>query len=218
MPQALIFDMDGVIVDSEPLHLLATQRALQLIGRDLSEEEYYRRYVALTDRELFEALLGKGDPQVEPLMVEKQRLYQELAASGVRPYPATVAFIKRAQEVLPLAIATGATREEAEEALQRLGIRDAFRIVVSAEDYERGKPDPAPYLLAAHRLGVLPSRCVVIEDSKEGVRAAKAAGMVCLALTHTHAKAELAHADLVLETLDGLDPKALFIRFDPGDF
>ena len=213
MPQALIFDMDGVIVDSEPLHLLATQGALAMIGRNLSEEEYYRRYVALTDRELFEILLGREDPQVEHLVIEKQRLYRELAASGVKPYRATVAFIERAQEVLPLAVATGATREEAEEALKRLGIRDAFRIVVSAEDYERGKPDPAPYLLAAHLLGVPPSRCVVIEDSKEGVKAAKAAGMLCIALTHTHATAELAYADLVLDSLGGLDPRELLSRF-----
>lgn len=213
MPQALIFDLDGVIVDSEPLHLLATQRALRLIGRDLSEEEYYRRYVALTDRELFETLLGREDPQVKPLVVEKQRRYRELAASEVKAYPGTVAFIKRAREFLPLALATGATREEAEEALKRLDIREAFRIVVSAEDYERGKPDPAPYLLAAYLLGVPPARCVVIEDSKEGVKAAKAAGMVCLALTHTHAREELTPADLVLDSLDGLDPRELLSRF-----
>ncbi len=217
MPQALIFDLDGVIVDSEPLHLLATQRTLQVIGRDLSEEEYYRRYVALTDRELFEALLGRGDPRVEHLVAEKQRLYRELTASGVKPYPATVAFIERAQKVFPLALATGATREEAEEVLRRLGIREAFQVVVTAEDYPRGKPDPAPFLLAAHHLGVPPHRCVVIEDSKEGIKAAKAAGMVCLALTHTHPGSELTHADLVLETLDGHDPKELYLRFNQVD-
>lgn len=213
MAEAVIFDLDGVIVNSEPIHLLATQRSLALIGRSLTEEEYYRRYVAFTDRELFLALLGEGDPDIDRLVREKQRVYRVLAQEGVKAYPETVTFIRKAWGTFPLALTTGSTREEAEGTLRALGLRDAFRVVVSCEDYRRGKPDPEPYLLTARLLQLPPRLCLVIEDTIEGVRAAKAAEMSCLALTTTHPREELSEADLVLDSLGGLDPGELLSRF-----
>ena len=213
MAEAIIFDLDGVIVDSEPLHLSATRLALALIGRSLTEEEYYRRFVAFTDRELFLALLGEGNPEIDRLVQEKQRIYRELCGEGVKAYPETVTFIRKARGAFPLALTTGSTREEAEGILRALGIRDAFQIVVSCEDYRRGKPDPEPYLFTARLLRLPPRLCLVIEDTIEGVRAAKAAGMFCLALTSTHPRKELVEADLVLDGLGGLDPRELLSRF-----
>lgn len=213
MAEAVIFDLDGVIVNSEPLHLLATRLALALIGRSLTEEEYYRRYVAFTDRELFSAFLGAGDPDIDRLVQEKQRIYRELAKEGVKAYPETVAFIVKAWGAFPLALTTGSTREEAEGALRALGLRDAFQVVVSCEDYRRGKPHPEPYLLTARFLQLPPKLCLVIEDTAEGIRAAKAAGMSCLALTSTHPRERLSEADLILDNLGGLDPCELLSRF-----
>lgn len=213
MTEAFVFDLDGVIVDTEPLHLLATQRALALVGRVLTEGEYYQRYVALTDQELFEALLGDENPEVERLVRRKQRCYRELMGEGVKGYPDVVAFIQRAVGTFSLALATGSTREEAEAILTALGLREAFGVVVSCEDYAHGKPHPEPYLIAARNLGLSPERCLAVEDTVDGVRAAKGAGMACLALPHTHPPEALVEADLVLGSLDGIEPGELLRRF-----
>jgi HAD superfamily hydrolase (TIGR01509 family) len=213
MTEAFVFDLDGVIVDTEPLHLLATQHALALVGRNLAEEEYYRRYVALTDRELFEALLGDENLEVEHLVWRKQWYYRELMGEGVKGYPDVVAFIQRAVGTFPLALATGSTREEAEAILTALGLRKAFGVVVSCEDYAHGKPHPEPYLIAARDLGLSPKRCLAVEDTVDGVRAAKEAGMACLALPHTYPPEALVEADLVLGSLDEIEPEELLRRF-----
>ena len=104
-----------------------------------------------------------------------------------------------------VALATGSRREEAELSLRALGIRHRFQAVIAWEDCRRGKPDPDPYLRAAEGLGLPAARCVAVEDAPGGIRAARAAGMRCVAVTHSCPRERLGEADLVVDDLTGLD-------------
>ncbi len=215
--KALVFDMDGVIVHSEPLHLEAFRRALAPFGVTLTDEEYYRTYVGFTDRDAFEhALAGRPEAAARGV-AEKQRIFWELFRDHVQAFPDSLALLGRVPADLPLALATGATASEAEHALRTLGIRQRFAALVAAEDYRRGKPDPEPYRVAAGRLGLPPGACLAIEDTRDGIRAARAAGMVCVGVAHTHPAADLAEADVVVETLDALDLAAVRAHFRCDD-
>lgn len=205
MIRGLVFDLDGVLIDSEPLHFRATQEILAAHGVPLTDQDYFGRLVALTDVELFGRLLADRPDLVPRAVAEKQARYRVLAQGGLPAFRDGVGLVERSAGRVPLAVATGATREEAEGALRSLGIRDRFVALVTCEDTARGKPDPAPYRLAAARLGLPPEGCLAVEDTVDGIRAARAAGMRCVAVTHTHPREHLMEADLVLQSLDGLD-------------
>lgn len=213
---ALVFDLDGVIVNSEPLHLEAFRRALAPLGVAITDEEYYTTYVAYTDREAVALALKDRPGQVARGVAEKARLFWELFRDHVQGFPDALALIARSPRTLLLALATGAAGGEADHALRALGIRDRFAALVAAEDYDRGKPDPAPYRLAAARLGVPPRSCLAIEDTREGIRAARGAGMVCVGVAHTHPPAHLTEADVVVRSLDDVDLDAVGKRFWPN--
>lgn len=198
----LTLDLDGVLIDSEPLHLHAFRDVLRGHSVTLSDGDYYGRYIALSDREVFEDLLPRG--AVAPALAEKERRYLALAADGLRPYPDALALLRRADS-WRLALVTMSLRREAEMALTGLGVRERFAVLVAREDCRRGKPDPEPYRLAAEGLGLAPAACVAVEDTAGGVRAAKGAGMFCVAVTNTQPRPLLAEADLVVGSLDEVD-------------
>jgi HAD superfamily hydrolase (TIGR01509 family) len=214
--KAVVFDMDGVIVNSEPLHLRAFQTALVPFGVTITQEEYYRTYVAFTDREVVGLVLPDRPEAAARALAEKQRIFEGLCHDAVHPFPDTLALIRRLPPALPMALATGAIRAEAEHALRLLGLRERFAALVAAEDCRRTKPDPEPYRLAAERLDVAPRDCLAVEDTREGIRSARGAGMVCVGVAHTHPAPLLAEADVVVETLDALDVTEVARRFWPN--
>lgn len=214
-PRAVLFDCDGVIADSEPLHLRAFQDVLGPLGITITPAEYAARYLGFDDRGVFtEALRAHGRPAIAgtiaALMEDKAERFRRVLEAAARIYPGVVSLV-RALAGLPLAVVSGALREEIEIILRQAGIRDAFTAIVAAEDVRAGKPDPEGFLrgLAALRnvAGTLaPDECLVVEDSLAGLEAARAAGMRCLAVTNSYAASELHPlADLVVTTLDGLD-------------
>lgn len=205
--RAVIFDMDGVLINSEPLHFLATQEILAMHGVEMSEADYYGRYIAYSDWEIMDLLLP--DVPARPAATQaKSRRYLELVASGIPPFPDGLGLLMRT-DGWRVALATGSMRHEAELALRSLGIRERFHAIVTREDCVNGKPHPEPFLRAANELGVSPVRCVVIEDSPGGIQAAKAAGMACVAVTHSCAREQLRQADLVVDDLGKVDLRAL---------
>lgn len=205
--RAVIFDMDGVLINSEPLHFLATQEILAMHGVEMSEADYYGRYIVYSDWEIMELLLP--DAPARPAATQaKSRRYLELVASGIPPFPDGLGLLMRT-DGWRVALATGSMRHEAELALGSLGIRERFHAIVTREDCVNGKPHPEPFLRAAGELGVSPARCVVIEDSPGGIQAAKSAGMRCVAVTHSCARAQLREADLVVDDLGRVDLRAL---------
>jgi beta-phosphoglucomutase len=202
--QNVLFDMDGVIVDSEPLHAEVYQRTLRKYGYELTLEQYKAHIFGRTDRaglqHYFDALGISDDPAA--ILAEKSQAYLEFAADKLVPYQEVVELIHDlASRRVTLGLVTGALRAEAELTLHTLSIRDHFAAVIAAEDIVRSKPDPEGYLKGARALGASPETCVVIEDAPSGVQAARAAGMHCVAVTSGHSASELQDATLVIDRL-----------------
>jgi HAD superfamily hydrolase (TIGR01509 family) len=209
--RAIIFDFDGIIVDSEPVILELTQRMAAQEGWTITAEDYYRHYLALDDRGIVEHLYrSHGRPidsaRRDELVAGKARAYQQLIRDGLPPLPGAVEFVRQVGEQFPLAIASGSLRSEIEYLLAQLGLREKFPVLATAEDFERSKPDPEVYLKAVaglqcleafHKQPLQPAQCLAIEDAPAGIEAGHAAGMKCLALTHSRPAEELRHADWV---------------------
>jgi len=213
--QAIVFDFDGVIANSEPLHLRAFQLALAEEGIDLSRGEYFSRYLGFDDVGMFEALardrrLPMTDHQVTALVERKGVKLQELMQADAVLFPGAKEFIRAAAAQVPIAIASGALRHEIDEVVQAAGVAALFTTIVASGDTPESKPSPAPYLLAFHRLQELaggtldPRRCVAIEDSRWGLESARGAGLRCVGVTTSYPAHELAGAELVVGGLDDL--------------
>ncbi len=202
--KAVLFDMDGVIVNSEPLHVAAFQAVLKRYGHDLSDDQYKHHFAGKTDEAGFRQYFDFINEMVElpVIMDEKAKAYLELAADQLVPYPGVVELISRlASQKVPLALVTGSLRTEAEITLQTFKIAEFFTAVVAAEDITQSKPSPEGYLKGAAALEVDPADCIVIEDAPSGVKAARAAGMRCLAVTTTHSREDLEAATVIVEQL-----------------
>jgi HAD superfamily hydrolase (TIGR01509 family) len=209
---AVVFDFDGVLADTEGLHLEAFQEAFAARGWTLTDAAYAERYLGYDDRTTvvrFAADHGftVGAGQLAAVMRDKARVFERLRSSGSVLYPAAPACIRALTARFPLAIASGSLREEITSILNGAGLLDAFRGIVSAEDVARSKPAPDGYLRAAALLGARPQDCVAIEDSHWGVAAARTAGMKTIALTTTMAAASLSAADRILASLAELTPE-----------
>ncbi len=210
--RAVIFDCDGVLADTEPLHLQVFNQVLAALGIAISSSQYAAHYLGSDDREAFRRALTLHGidvtaSRIEQLTADKAVRFRDVLAAEVRIYPGVVAFV-RSLDGRPAAVASGARREEVDVVLRRAGLADAFAAVVAAEDVAAGKPDPEPFLTALARLAgsgaIDPAECLVVEDSVVGVTAARRAGMRCLAITNSYDRDALADADLVVPSLAGL--------------
>ncbi len=204
---AVLWDLDGVLVDSTRFHYEAYRRLLSESGRDLGFDEF-RNLFGLRNEPILRRLFGELPPQeVERLAQRKEELFRELIAGNVEALPGAAGLVRRLREEgLSLAIVSSTPRANIELILGSLGLAGAFAAVVGAEDASRGKPHPEGFLTAAERLGVPPADCVVLEDAPEGIEGAKAAGMRCIGVATTRPPERLSEADLVVGRLD--DPRA----------
>jgi len=216
MPGAVIFDFDGVITDSEILHLRAFNRVLAQHNIDITTKDYYKDYLGLTDFDCFKALVDEGrlkpDAQgIKNLVKQKNLVFEELVKTegriieGVRDF---LDVLKRND--IGMAICSGALLAEIELILKQSRLRPFFEVIVSAEQIKEGKPNPEGFLLALQRLNeerenpILADECIVIEDSHWGLEAAKAAGMHTIAVTNSYAADQLAMAEKIVTRLDEL--------------
>lgn len=226
MIRAIIFDFNGVIADDETPHLHYFQQSLAEHGLSLTKEDYYDTYLGMDERTCAAALLtarhGACDRDLlRTIMDRKATLFRDHTALH-KPslFPGVVEFVKRAASQYRLAIATGGSREQIDQALRDTAIERDFAVIVSADDVATGKPDPAIYYAALKRLNaaeprpplITAAQCLVIEDSLAGIRSAKAAGMKVLALATTYPPGQLTEADLVLPNLEGLLPESIASR------
>ena len=224
---AIIFDFDGVIADSEPLHFAGFRLTLAEIGISLTESDYYANYLGYDDRGCFIAALTAhqrpADPSVlAPLMQRKAQAYLESVKDHLVIFPGVREFVSEAAATYPLAIASGALRHEIEFILEQAGLRKAFLHITGAEDVTKGKPDPEPFLHALAALNrqrpnqtIAPDSCLVIEDSIPGLRGAKAAGMKVLAVANTHTIQGLHEAHAVAQSLSQIRLSELRERLWP---
>lgn len=214
----LIFDFDGVIVDSERMHHEAFIEVLRPIGVDVVSDERWTRYIGLDDRTGLARMLEEGERQVSAeefgrLLDAKFALMRQWGREGrVAAVPGAVELIQQASASMPLAVCSASYRQDIATTLERLGVAERFTAIVGRDDVKRSKPDPEGYALAAVRIARAPERCVAIEDSVPGVRAAKGAGLKAIGLTSTGASEDAlraAGADAVIETLLGLGTGAI---------
>jgi len=225
--RTIIFDFDGIIVDSEPIIMKLTQEMAAQEGWTVSEEEYYRDYLALDDRGIVEHFFTAHGRAVDPARAQelvnwKSRVYAKIIEDGLPTLPGAVDFVRQAAGLFPLAIASGSARSEIEYLLNKLQLRDRFCVVATADDCEKSKPDPEVYLKALAGLQALPefkdrpllaTECVAIEDAPGGIEAAHAAGIRCIGLAHSRETENLGHADWVFNGFKDLDLAAFDREF-----
>ena len=211
MIKAIVFDFDGVLADSEPLHLRAYQEVLSALGVTLTRDAYYANYLGYDDQGVFTTVAAAHGfeldaRRLDALIAEKGRVFDAIIESGDLLYPGAVSCVERMAAAFPLAIASGALRHEIEAILRGGRLNHHFRFIVASGDTPEGKPAPDPYRLAVELHGVAPSECLAIEDSRWGIESAKAAGLSCVAITNTYPRDQLVLADRVIDSLDEFTP------------
>lgn len=202
MPDALLFDFDGVLVDSERLHFRAFLEVAQTIGATFDYQTYLREFIGFDDRGVLERLIERSDavppndlrPYVLRLCERKAEVFEGLMRDGgVEAVPGGFELAREARDAgVPIAVCSGAIRRDIDLALEAVGASDLFPVIVSADDVRVSKPDPATYRLGLERVaglernaGLTPARCLAIEDTAAGVESARGAGLQTLALTTT---------------------------------
>ena len=214
-PEAVLFDFDGILVDSEPMHYRAFTEVLDPLGMGFPWKEYVEIYMGFDDRDAFrEAFRGKGidldDANLAKLVAAKSRAFQDGIRNGVTSYPGAVPLIESLHAAgRPLALCSGALRSDIAPILAELGVAHCFNVIVSADDVRRSKPDPESYALAFARLSERyatlltgPEKSVAVEDTPAGIRSAKGAGLRVLAVTNSYGAGELAEADWIVASLE----------------
>jgi len=223
MLRAVIFDFDGVITDSEILHLRAFNRVLAQYDIEIKTKDYYKDYLGLTDVDCFQLVANKGrlgldGREIENLVKQKNQVFQELAKTEGRIIEGVRDFLEMLeQNNVPTAICSGAVLAEIALILEEARLRSFFAVIVSAEQVTKGKPDPEGPLLTLQKLNrivspaeagiqnpILPNQCIVIEDSHWGLEAAKAAGMHTVAVTNSYDADQLVPAEKIVAQLGEL--------------
>ena len=208
--QAVIFDLDGVLIDSADARLRSWQELAAEIGSDITREQFLSTF-GRQNRDVIPALFGIHDAvEVERLGERKEALYRDCIRGNVPACEHAADLVGECVSAgLKLAVGSSGHPLNIEIALQEMGIADCFKAVVTGYDVTRGKPDPQVFLLAAERLSVEPQRCVVIEDAPAGIAAARAGGMYAVGITTGHTAEALIGAHLIVDSLAELSPTIL---------
>ena len=216
-PEAVLFDFDGILVDSEPMHHRAFNEVLDPLGMGFTWQEYVESYMGFDDRDAFrEAFRSKGidldEANLADLVAAKSRAFLDGLRNGVTAYPGAVPMVESLRTAgRPLALCSGALLSDIEPILAQLGIPRCFDVIVSADDVRRSKPDPESYALAYRRLSeisprplTVPGKSFAVEDTPAGIRSAKGAGLRVLAVTNSYGPGELSEADWIIDSLENV--------------
>lgn len=208
MIKAVIFDMDGVIALSSNLQSTAESKVLVKIGINITPREIVRTYSGLKDTEFFDKVLHRYNIQADAQQLRENKwniVYKELLPQGVPSIPGAKEFIELLKfNRYILALASTAPLKFVKTILEVMGLNKTFSAITSGNEVKIGKPDPTIFLLTAKKLKIAPQECLVIEDAKLGVKAAKAAGMKSIAITTTTDRKELEGADKIIDSFDEL--------------
>ena len=216
MLKAVIFDFDGVITDSEILHLRAFNRSLVPFGVEITTKDYYQNYLGFSDFDCYRALIERGliqidEEQIPGIIKKKSRIFEELTKTEGRTIEGVHEFLNMLEKNnIPMAICSGSLLAEIELMLDEAKLRHFFTVIVSAEQVKKGKPHPEGFLLSLRKLNevcqppIAPAECVVIEDSQWGLKAGKDAGMHTIAVTNSYDADQLTLAEKVVTHLNEL--------------
>ena len=212
-PGAVLFDFDGVIVNSEPLHFWAFHEILRAEGIELTEEEYYRELIGFDDKGAFKHIFQKHGKELDPktflrvMTLKSEKMMELIQARKYHALPGVEEFIRALWWRYPLAICSGALREEIEAMLEGISLRDCFKVIVAAEDVTVGKPDPSGYILCAQQLSakvkkeLRPADCLIVEDAPTVIKSVRGVGFPVLAVATSYPVEKLAEANYVVKDL-----------------
>ena len=214
MNKAFIFDMDGVIVDSNPYHKIALQQFCKKLGYDLSEEQLREKIYGRTNKDWITNLFGDiGEAQIQRYAEEKEALYRQLYDKDITAVKGLVAFLEKMDKLsIARAVATSAPRTNVDFSLSKTHTERFFLTILDDSFVSRGKPDPEIYLKSAAALGYAPADCIVFEDSLSGVQAGKRAGCKVVGITTTHTPEELHETDFIITDFADLEPQGLISK------
>ena len=219
--KAAIWDVDGTLVDTAELHFQAWQAVCREKGRDFTRADFAATF-GQRNPEIIRTLFGErfSPEEIAAFGDRKEVLYRSEASKGVELLPGARRLVENLHQAgFAQAIGSSAPPANLELILRITGIARYFDAIISSEDTQRGKPDPQVFLLAAERLGVAPTHCVVFEDAVAGVQAARAGGMKCVAVRcvghHSEASLRQAGADVVVDTLEGVSPASIADLINP---
>ena len=216
MLRAVIFDFDGVIIDSEILHFRAFNEALAPFGVSITEQDYFKDYLGLMDLDCFKAVNDKyklkfDNSELKNILKEKSRSFRKLVTTSGRLIEGVRDFLTMLrQNNIPMAICSGALLAEIVLILDANKLKSFFEVIVSADQVKRGKPFPDGFLLTLQKLNekrtpaIQPGRCIVVEDSRWGLEAAQKAGMRTVAVTNSYDAKQLKMADKIVTSLSEL--------------
>ena len=225
MLKAVIFDFDGIIVDTEPLHYRAFQEILTPLGLGYSWQDYLNHYIGFDDRDALRDTFKSGgktlaDGDLRVLIEEKGAAFHRIVASGVVAYRGVLELIRSLGGEIPLALCSGALPSDIDPILMQLGITGIFDVIVTAADVRASKPDPESYALAVTRLvsmypatGIKAGNCLAIEDTPAGIASAKGAGLKVMAVTNSYPKEKLICADRIVASVADEDLQTLHNLF-----
>jgi len=206
--RGVIFDLDGVLIDSSLLHLESWRMVGAERGFEMTDEFFWKTF-GMPNSRIFPLLFGRDLPPEEAreLSEYKEQVYRRLAAGRLKALPGAVALLRALRDAgFRIALGTSTPMVNVQVILDAIGVRPCFDAFVSGDDVTHGKPDPEVFVKAGEKLGLPPERCVVVEDAMVGIQAAKGAGMRCLAVTTTHPREKLAEADRVVDSLEEVTP------------
>ncbi|MCR4368492.1 MAG: HAD family phosphatase [archaeon] len=201
--KAVIFDMDGVIVDTMRLHFEASSKIFSEQGLNVDVNELKKLDTMRSSEAFSRFFASKSREEIEEMLAKKYA-YLKKKTAGISAFPGFHELVFRLKGKCSLGLVSSSRMDFIRHILEQVGETGSFSAIVGADEVSRGKPDPEGYLKAAKMLGAKPSECVVIEDSIFGVKSAKAAGMKCVALTNTYDRNFLLDADLIVDSLEGL--------------
>lgn len=206
MIKAVIFDMNGVISNDEKLHKKAYQQVLSKYDVDLNDEKYEEQFMGSPNMQNFKKIVDEYNMSVSPQQLndEKSELYMELAQQELEPVKGAIEAVEKFSKKYILGLVSSSYAKEVEMVLNKFAIKKYFSALVTADDVSKGKPDPEPYLLVAEKLNIKPENCVVFEDSLNGIKAAKTAGMKVISLSTTYSWEDLSNssADMIIDNFD----------------
>jgi beta-phosphoglucomutase family hydrolase len=209
--EAVIWDMDGVIADTYAYHFRAWRETFAKRGIDFTEEDFQSAFGVRNDA-IIRNTVDKNttDDEIEAIAQEKEATFRRLIGQDIKPLPNVLELLGQLHDRgIKMAIASSTVKENLRLIVGSLGIENYFEVIIIGRDVTESKPSPQVFLKAAQRLGANPKNCVVFEDAVAGVKAAKSAGMRCVAITNSHPKEKLAEADLVVASLAEVGVKDL---------
>jgi len=219
--KAVIFDLDGVISDTQRLHFEVDIEVLKRKGIDFSFKRI-KKYAGVSDREFFRELIFKkkkfSEKEMEKIIEMKYEILFEKMKKNLKPIKGVIELIKRLKRnSFRLGVASSSPKKAVNFILSSLKIKKYFNVILSRGDILRAKPDPEIYLKAAKLLRLKPEDCVVIEDSPSGIMAAKLAGMKCIAITTSLKKKQLKQADKIINSFEELSLKEIYEMLSPSN-